>query len=430
MQSYEMSRDGFERSAAGLDLSYYIGVLRKRPLYLILPFLLIVSAGVPFVFMMKPMYLAQGRLLVESQQVPTDLVRPTVTASAKERIQVIIQRVLTRDNLLAISEKFHVFADRKDSLTSTQLLDLMRDRTHIDPYELSQSRDGGITIAVNVGFEYEQPDVATAVANELMTLILNEDAKNRARRAQETSDFLAQEVARLQRSLSDMDLQIAQFKKKHPMDPNSDKTASQLADVRSQLEEKSAIFSATHPDVVSLKKQLAALEKFAAQSTDAQIALDVLNGQRTTIQRNLDSAQEKLTAARLGESLEKAQFSERLEVLEQAVPPQKPFKPNRPKLLGFVIAFAAAAGLGCLVLRQMFDSSVTSTRDLYAIVSPSLVVGVPYIVTKREKAGKRIMIVSWLIFLAIGIVAILLAVNFFWRPLDELWALFLTRLLG
>jgi hypothetical protein len=36
---------------------------------------------------------------VTTQQIPTELVRPTVTTLANERIQVIQQRVLTRDNL-------------------------------------------------------------------------------------------------------------------------------------------------------------------------------------------------------------------------------------------------------------------------------------------------------------------------------------------
>ena len=53
-----------------------------------------------------PTYLSEGKILVESQQIPVDLVKPTVTTASKERIQVIEQRVMTRDNLLAILDKY------------------------------------------------------------------------------------------------------------------------------------------------------------------------------------------------------------------------------------------------------------------------------------------------------------------------------------
>ena len=48
------------------------------------------------------------------------------------------------------------------------------------PFELDQSRRSDtVTIALNIGFEYEQPDIAMRVANELLPLILNEDARKR-----------------------------------------------------------------------------------------------------------------------------------------------------------------------------------------------------------------------------------------------------------
>ena len=72
----------------------------------------------------------------------SELVRPTVTATAAARIQVIEQRVMTRDNLLAIVDKFHVFAGHRNwyggatPLSGTEALDLARKRAQIKPIEL------------------------------------------------------------------------------------------------------------------------------------------------------------------------------------------------------------------------------------------------------------------------------------------------------
>src|SRR5262245_23165437 len=110
-----------------LDPQYYYEILKKRIFFLAVPFIIIFAAGFSTAMLWPPTFLSEGKILVESQQIPTDLVRPTVTATAKERLQVIEQRVMTRDNLLTIMDKYQLFADRRQSLSRTELLDLMRE---------------------------------------------------------------------------------------------------------------------------------------------------------------------------------------------------------------------------------------------------------------------------------------------------------------
>ena len=192
--------EGLER---GVDAWHYIAILRRRIYFLVIPFLLVFVGGFAVAMLMPAIYVAEGKLLVESQQIPTELVRPTITASAKERIQVIEQRVMTRDNLLGIADKYQIFPGKRQNLSATQLLDLMRQRTRLMPFELDQvrRRSDSLTIALTVAFEYEQAEIAMRVANELVTLILNEDARNRTSRAQETTNFLAREVKKLESEL-------------------------------------------------------------------------------------------------------------------------------------------------------------------------------------------------------------------------------------
>jgi hypothetical protein len=175
---------------------------------------------------------------------------------------------------------------------------------------------------------------------------------------------------------------------------------------------------------------LEALEKIAAQSAQVEAGLEALQNQRETLQKQLDSASDKLSAARLGENLERAQFSERLEVLEQAILPQKPFKPNRQKLLTLVFGLALAAGIGCVALMEMLDNSIRGTRDVYAVAAPSLVQGIPYIATKKELLRQRYELLAAAIALVGMVVVGVVAVHLFIRPLDQVWASVLGRLLG
>ena len=260
----------YEGDDLGLDPSYYYGILKKRIFYILVPFVLVLVAGSAAAMLWPPTYLSEGKILVESQQIPVDLVKPTVTTASKERIQVIEQRVMTRDNLLAILDKYQMFADQRDSLSRTELLDLMRQNTKIKPLELDQATgrtDGLTTIALTVGFTDRRPDVATKVANELITLFLNEDARNRTNRAMETTKFLAREVQRLEGDLAAIDAKIADFKRKYvALGPLPDQTLPQLAVLKAELAQKSGVYSKAHPDVLRLKRQIAAIEQMTMPS--------------------------------------------------------------------------------------------------------------------------------------------------------------------
>src|SRR5262245_31039638 len=115
----------YEGHHLGLDPSHYYGIVKKRLFYILIPFALVFAAGSAASMLWPPTYLSEGKILVESQQIPTDLVRPTVTATAKERIHVIQQRVMTRDKLLTIMDKYQNFADRRARWSRSGLLDLM-----------------------------------------------------------------------------------------------------------------------------------------------------------------------------------------------------------------------------------------------------------------------------------------------------------------
>lgn len=85
--------------------AYLVALLKRRAFHFAIPFLLILAFGSLIVWVWPAKYVSQGTILVQSQEIPSDLVRPTIAALANDRIQVIEQRVMTRDNLLGIAKK-------------------------------------------------------------------------------------------------------------------------------------------------------------------------------------------------------------------------------------------------------------------------------------------------------------------------------------
>jgi uncharacterized protein involved in exopolysaccharide biosynthesis len=393
--------------------------------------------------------MSEGKILVESQQIPTDLVRPTVTATAKERIQVIQQRVMTRDNLLALLDKYNLYADRRDRLSRTELLDQMRDNIHVEPIDLDQSSGGRAqTIALKVGFSDRRADLATRVANELLTLFLNEDARNRTNRAMETTRFLARESQRLEGELASIEAKVAEAKKQFRANSMAGGATSDagtarpspLTAVKMELAQKRAVYSKSHPVVKRLEAQLEALKKMEGMGSPSEPsstgqgqinddALDALLTQRNSTQKNLEIANQKLAAARLGESLERDQFSERLQVIEQAIPPQKPVKPNRLKIAALGILAGVMAGLAGIFTIETFDRTIRDSRDLIRFAGESAIVVIPYLTTEAEKTKKKRRRIGAAVTGLLLIAAAGLGVHFFYRPLDELWPLVVAKYL-
>src|SRR3977135_594022 len=119
-----------------LQPSYYWQLIKRRALYFIIPFSLVLPVGLAVAVLLPATYLSEGKILVQSQQIPTELVRPTVTSAAQERIQVIEQRTMSRDNLVAIIDKFQLFPDKRTLMSITELVALMKQQTKIAPVDL------------------------------------------------------------------------------------------------------------------------------------------------------------------------------------------------------------------------------------------------------------------------------------------------------
>ena len=449
-QSFQESRPD-EDQGQSLSPSYFYGILKRRALYFAIPFLLISLIGSLITAAWPSRYLSQGTILVSAQEIPSDLVRPTVATLANDRIQIIQQRIMTRDNLLALAKKYQLSAGWQSRMSGTELVDFIRERTQIkavDDKMLAGFNEGGQrknAIAFKVGFEYENPQIAMRMANEFVTMILNEDVRSRTEFAKQTTKFLQQEVTRLEAKLGLINSQIAQFRQLHAValtDTTKVNDAKDLASLRAELVLKSASYSDEHPDIRALKRKIEALEKTntstnankeATQKTTvatdpSEVGLDTLETQRIGLRDELNKATQKASAARLGENMERDQQSERLEVIEQPTLPDASIKPNKPKLYAIILAFALMAGGGLVVGAEMLDRSIRQSTDLFSVIDSQLIFAIPYISTPGEIQRRKRKIIWTTGILALLVLAGLIAIVFILPPLDVLLDKVIARL--
>jgi succinoglycan biosynthesis transport protein ExoP len=201
-----------------LTLNDYISILRRRGPLLVATFVGLLAVALVVVVAIPPVYQSTGTIMVESQTIPTDLIPSSAASLVDERIEVIRQRVMTRENLFKIVEKHGLFKDSTQSMTVSDKIDEMRKHISIESIGAnlkSSRRQGQGTIAFKLSFEHRKPEITQRVANELVTLFLDENVKSRTERATETTEFLTQEADKLKVELEKVENQLAVYKQEH-----------------------------------------------------------------------------------------------------------------------------------------------------------------------------------------------------------------------
>ncbi len=159
---------------------------------------------------------------------------------------------------------------------------------------------------------------------------------------------------------------------------------------------RSATLSTEHPDIKALKRRIEAFDKSVADATnkDGTKPADAAKGntdasqkpatdpstqpvsagtfdslltQKINLNAELTGVTQKLAAARLGENLERGQYAERLQVIEQPTMPDKPVSPDRKKIFTVALLLALAASGGLVFAAEMLNPAIRRTADLYGL---------------------------------------------------------------
>jgi uncharacterized protein involved in exopolysaccharide biosynthesis len=201
----------------GLDLG---AVWRRRRWPMLGALLVVMVASVAAGLLWPATYVSTGTILIEQQEVPVDLVRSTISSFADQRIQMISQRVMTSDNLLAIVQKYDLYPKERKRRGRERILDLVRSDIKFGSIKASvidprQGRPVEATIAFSLSFESRSPEIAARVANELSSLFLQENLESRRLMADQTTSFLTDEGNKLNKRIEELDGQMAAFKREH-----------------------------------------------------------------------------------------------------------------------------------------------------------------------------------------------------------------------
>lgn len=254
----------------------------------------------------------------------------------------------------------------------------------------------------------------------------------------------------------------------------SDQT--RLAELKQKLAQLKTVYSEQYPDVIHMREEIGNLEKsLAAAPAPGKPAIEksdnpayiTLNSQLTGVKTEIESVQRQISGlekqreklnrhinatpgveqsfrellnerdsmkikygdlmnkymeARTAQGLEKEQKGERFTMIDPALLPEKPYKPNRIAIMLIGIVLGMGAGLGLAALREFTDDAVRDAGALATATSLPVLAAIPLIKTGQEiiqeKGQRKRLLLATLASLVVGLTIF----HFFVMDFAIVWA--------
>jgi uncharacterized protein involved in exopolysaccharide biosynthesis len=423
-----------------------IRAIRRRWLWMLVALLVGLTATAVVSFRLKPRYVASAILLVSSQQIPEEFVRPTVRDDSLERMNAMIGTILSASNLTQLIEKYDLYAPLREKLPMSEVVEIMRKNVDIKLVpSVNRSRRAESASRYSISFTSSDPQIAANVANGLASFFAESSIVTREHRARLTTEFLRKQLGDAERDFREQERMIREFNEKHrgelpdeldanlrkleqlqsqrqslamqiaeaetrlatilsAVDPNSPN--ARLAALKNRLAEEISVHTDEHPNVSSLRRQIAALEEvirrdskdtstpYASRSTlvtaerrtlaelrrqeaateaqlrevDVRVAntpkrreeLNRLEAKVGVLRDNYHEFLRKVEDAELAQNLESAQQGERVVILDDAAPPAQPVRRReRYVLAGIAVSLGLSLAIG--FVSEIADPVVVSS---------------------------------------------------------------------
>jgi uncharacterized protein involved in exopolysaccharide biosynthesis len=343
----ESAIDPFEHEeATGLPefLKDPIRAIRRRWPWMLVGLLVGLAATAGFSLTLKPSFLASATLLVSSQQIPEEFVRPTVRDDSLERMNAMVGSILSKNTLSRLIEKYDLYAPLREQLPLSDVVEIMRNRVNIEVVPgVDPSRGSESASRYSISFTADDPNIAANVANDLASFFTESSIERREQRARLTTEFLRRQLQNAERDLREQERMIREFKEEHrgelpdELEANlrkleqlqsqrqslamqvaeaetrlamilsandSNSPEARLAALKNKLAEETSVHTDEHPNVSSLRRQIETLEEaIERDSGDTSAPFAIRSTLVTAERRTLAELrrQQEVTEARLGE---------------------------------------------------------------------------------------------------------------------------------
>jgi polysaccharide chain length determinant protein (PEP-CTERM system associated) len=192
-----------------------IAMLRRR--WLLITTLTLVGGPIGYGIsrFLSSEYTSQTLVLVEQPSVPADFVRPVDSTEISQRLASMQQQILSRTRLEPIVRQFGLYAQDISRLPMEDLVAQLHKAVKVTPVlpmiQMQANRLPGFYVSVTL----DNPRIAQQVCAAITSMFIDENLRIRQQHSEDTTQFLAQQLAEAKAKLDEQDAKLAAFKASH-----------------------------------------------------------------------------------------------------------------------------------------------------------------------------------------------------------------------
>ncbi len=243
-------------------------------------------------------YTSQTLVLVAKPTVPTEYVRPVVTEDLNQRLASMKQQILSRTRLEPVLEKFDIYHEERKKVSVEDLIERLQAAIEISPLEpMAGTQDRSIA-GFNVSVTFNNPQTAQQICTEITSMFMEQNARALEQQAVRTTSFLGQQLGEAKAKLDEQDAELAQFKRQHlGVLPEEEQTNfSLLGSMNAQLESNTQTLSRAQQDKSFHESLLNQEEATWKSSSRSEQAPETIEEQLRNLQGQLATLESRYTA--------------------------------------------------------------------------------------------------------------------------------------
>jgi polysaccharide biosynthesis transport protein len=221
-----------ELSSERPDIERYFDIVRRRHLYLLVPFFLTWILVWGSTWFLQPRYKSSALILVEEPTMPQNYVAPNVNENLQNHLQSITEQILSRTRLVRVMDNLHLYGEGGN--VDERVKEIRKD---IGIELVKDTRNNEIT-AFRVNYSSPNPQIAQQVATELTDLFIRENLRVRQEESEGTTKFISSQLEDARQRLAEQEARVRAFEAEHegalPSQQNSNLAI--LGGLQSQLQ--------------------------------------------------------------------------------------------------------------------------------------------------------------------------------------------------
>jgi uncharacterized protein involved in exopolysaccharide biosynthesis len=242
---------------------------------------------------------------VEPQLLPSLYVHPLVSEHLDDRVNVLLQRVTSRDHLKGLVTSLGLVEKGRDAETA---MEEIRANIAVTPaFPGSASSQANLlrkqlaapthdAPGYSISYTAQKPREAQQVCEAITSMLLSENVQRREQTAETTTDFLARRLEEAKVNLDTLDEKLAEFEKRHlgRLPADADYNLKILAGLNSQLDANTQMLGRAQQDK-SFAETLLSQESDALKASRVSPNLPSLREQLVQLQNQLVELQSRYT---------------------------------------------------------------------------------------------------------------------------------------